>query len=58
MERMVEREVRRRRFRPMVIDGSPTRSEMKTFTHEFRYLKTELEEIRAENAVREDEQGE
>jgi hypothetical protein len=50
MERMVQREMQRRRYRPLVMDGKLTQSEMQTFTHEFRYRKTELEEIRAENS--------
>lgn len=56
MERMVEREIRRRRFRPLVIDGAMTDSETQTFTHEFRYRKTELEDIRAK--MPEEEHGE
>lgn len=55
MERMVERELKRRRYRPLVIDGAPTRSGMQTFVHEFRYRTSELEERRNENA--EDEQS-
>ena len=50
MERMVQRELQRRRYRPLVMDGKLTQSEMQTFTHEFRYRKTELEDIRAENS--------
>lgn len=50
MERTVTREVKRRRFRPLVIDGTMTDSEMQTFTHDFRYRRTELEELRAEIA--------
>lgn len=47
MERMVEREIKRRRYRPMVIDGEAVDSQMQTYVHEFRYTKSELEEIRA-----------
>ena len=54
MERMVVREIKRRRFRPMVVDGDMTQSEMQTYTHEFRYRQSELEEIRAESAKVED----
>jgi tetratricopeptide (TPR) repeat protein len=50
MERMVARELKRRRFRPLVVDGKITPSEMQTFTHEFRYRMSELDDIRAENA--------
>ena len=53
MERMVEREIKRRRFRPLIIDGEITESETQTFTHEFRYRKTELEEIRSKMAAEE-----
>jgi hypothetical protein len=53
MESMVEREIKRRRFRPLIIDGEITESETQTFTHEFRYRKTELEEIRSKMAAEE-----
>ena len=53
MERMVEREVKRRRFRPLIIDGNMTDSEMQTFRHDFRYRRTELEDIRADIAKEE-----
>lgn len=55
MERMVVREIKRRRYRPLVIDGALTDSEMQTFRHEFRYRRTELEDIRAK--IAEQEQG-
>lgn len=56
MERMVEREVRRRRYRPLVVDGNLTDSGEQTLTHDFRYRRTELEDIRAE--IAKEEQGE
>jgi tetratricopeptide (TPR) repeat protein len=54
MERMVVREIKRRRFRPLVVDGNMTESEMQTFTHEFRYRQSELDDMRAESAKVED----
>ena len=56
MERMVVREIKRRRFRPLIIDGAINQSEMQTFTHEFRYRQSELEDIRAKNAKVEDDE--
>lgn len=56
MERMVVREIKQRRFRPLVIDGDITQSEIQTFSHEFRYRQSELDEIRAENAKVEDDE--
>ena len=53
MERIVAREIKRRRFRPLVIDGELEDSEMQTFTHEFRYRQAELDDIRAEKAAME-----
>ena len=50
MERMVVREIKRRRFRPLVADGDLAASDMQTYTHDFRYRQSELEDIRAENA--------
>ena len=54
MERIVVREIKRRRFRPLVVDGEITQSEMQTFTHEFRYRQSELDDMRAEDAEVED----
>jgi len=50
MERTVERELVNRRYRPLIADGETVNSGTQTFTHEFRYTRTELEEIRASNA--------
>ena len=54
MERMVVREIKRRRFRPLVADGDLAASDMQTYTHDFRYRQSELEDIRAESAKVED----
>jgi hypothetical protein len=43
---MVEREVRRRVYRPAIIDGHTMVSEPQVFTHEFRYSRSELEAMR------------
>ena len=51
MRRMVEREIKRRIYRPVVADGAPTESNLQTFTHEFRYSRSELEELRAGNSA-------
>ena len=53
---MVVREIKRRRFRPLVVDGNMTDSEMQTFTHEFRYRQSELDDMRAESAKVEDDE--
>ena len=50
MKRMVEREVKKRRYRPVISDGQAVDSATQTFVHEFRYKKAELDEIRAEKA--------
>jgi hypothetical protein len=43
---MVEREVRRRVYRPMIVDGDTRVSEPQIFTHEFDYTRSELEALR------------
>lgn len=48
MQRMVHREVRRRLFRPRLIDGVPVESGNQVFVHEFLYRQEELDEIREE----------
>jgi tetratricopeptide (TPR) repeat protein len=47
MRRMVEREVKRRIYRPRIVEGGPRESDPLTFTHEFRYSRSELQELRA-----------
>jgi tetratricopeptide (TPR) repeat protein len=43
MGNVVEREIRRRVYRPLVIDGDAKESATQVFTHEFRYTRSELE---------------
>lgn len=47
MQRMVEREVRRRVYRPTINEGKTAVSGPLVFRHEFKYSKSELEDIRA-----------
>lgn len=51
MQRLVHREVRRRAFRPAIVDGVPVESGGQIFRHEFFYLESEREEIREKNAA-------
>jgi hypothetical protein len=51
MEHMVAREIKRRTYRPMIADGAPTVSDPQTFTHEFRYSRSELQELRADSGA-------
>ena len=46
IQNMVEREVRRRVYRPMIVDGNTRESEPQIFTHEFNYTRSELEAMR------------
>jgi len=50
MERVVEREIRRRIYRPAIVDGDITESEPQVFTHEFQYSRSEWEEMREQEA--------
>lgn len=43
---MVEREVRRRVYRPAIVDGDTANSSRQIFKHEFSYSRSELEELR------------
>ena len=43
---MVEREVRRRIYRPKIVDGETRESEPQIFTHEFNYTRSEFEALR------------
>jgi len=43
IEKMVEREVRRRVYRPVIVNGDAVESGPQAFTHEFRYSTSELE---------------
>jgi len=47
MQRMVHREIRQRFFRPMMVDGVPIESETLILEHDFRYLQSELDALRA-----------
>jgi hypothetical protein len=51
MQRLVHREVRRRAFRPAIVDGVPVEASGQVFRHEFLYLESEREEIREQNAA-------
>jgi tetratricopeptide (TPR) repeat protein len=46
MQRMVHREIRRRVFRPQIVDGIPVDSGEQRFRHEFTYLQSELNDLR------------
>lgn len=43
MQRMVHREIRRRIFRPRLIDGAPVSAENLVYVHEFSYLQSDLD---------------
>ena len=46
IQNMVEREVRRRIYRPKIVDGETRESEPQIFTHEFNYTRSEFEALR------------
>jgi tetratricopeptide (TPR) repeat protein len=46
MAHLVEREVRRRIYRPAIVEGDITESEPQVFTHEFKYSRSEWEAMR------------
>ena len=46
MQRMVHREVRRRMFRPKLVDGVPVESGNQVFVHEFYYRQEQLDELK------------
>ncbi len=48
MQRMVHREVRRRFFRPKLVDGVPVESDNQVFEHQFYYRKEQLDALRKE----------
>lgn len=48
MQRMVHREMRRRSFRPQLVDGVPVESEGQAFEHQFYYRQDDLDKIREE----------
>ena len=51
MQRMVHREVRRRLFRPKLVDGVPVQSDNQVFVHEFYYRQERLDELRREKEL-------
>ena len=46
MQRMVHREIRARRYRPMVVEGEPTPVTGMQYVHEFKYFPADIEKIR------------
>lgn len=50
MQRMVHREVRRRFFRPAMVEGEPVESDNQVFEHEFFYRQSDLDQLKKENA--------
>ena len=53
MQRMVHREIRRRVFRPQIVDGEPVESGNQEFRHDFYYRQSELDRLREEKAAAE-----
>ena len=58
MQRMVHREIRRRLFRPVLVEGVPAESDIQVYTHDFFYEDSELEEIRSKKAAAEKQEAE
>ena len=50
IQRIIEREVKRRTYRPMMVDGTTVGSGPLLFRHEFNYSQTELDELREKDA--------
>ncbi len=50
MASVVEREVRRRIYRPAIADGDTTESDPQVFTHQFQFSRSEWEEMREQAA--------
>lgn len=50
MQRMVHREMRRRVYRPRLVDGVPVDAENVRLVHTFSYLQSDLDTLRATNA--------
>jgi len=57
MQRMVHREIRRRIFRPIMVEGEPVESGYQVFRHEFYYTEAELEKIRKKKAELEQQEA-
>ncbi|MDJ0793215.1 MAG: tetratricopeptide repeat protein [Woeseiaceae bacterium] len=53
MQRMVHREVRRRMFRPMLVDGVPVESGNQVFVHEFFYRQEQHDELKKKRELAE-----
>ena len=51
MLRMVHREIRRRVFRPALVDGVPVESGNQVFRHDFYYTESELNELKRKKAA-------
>ncbi len=49
MQRMVHRELRRRVYRPRLVDGVPVEAENVRLVHTFSYLQSDLDMLRAAN---------
>jgi tetratricopeptide (TPR) repeat protein len=49
MQRIVHREIRRRIFRPRLADGAPVESEGLVYEHNFSYVQSDLDGLRAAN---------
>lgn len=58
MQRMVHREIRRRLFRPVLVEGVPAESGNLVFKHEFFYEDSELGEIRKKKTELEQQKAE
>ena len=51
MQRMVHREIRRRFFRPIMVEGEPVESGNQVFEHEFFYRQSDLDELKRKKAA-------
>jgi len=56
IQRMVHREIRRRVFRPRLADGAPVESDGLVYEHNFSYVQSDLDALRAANPAPPDEQ--
>ena len=51
MQRIVHREIRRRVFRPMIVDAQPVESGDQVFEHRFLYRQSDLDKLQENKAV-------
>ncbi len=51
MQRMVHREIRRRMYRPQFVNGAPVESENQVFVHEFYYRQEQLDDLKKQQAL-------